>query len=158
MLEKIENWIIKVWDKVKVWNKVKDKKLKTLLYNIFAKLILADIFTTIPSLMLSEYNTVSVQFINTRKNEFIISSFCNIYSNNHNSEFQKERNNKEEYAWSLNCKIDKNNFGNSFQQLVTVRSILKNLTKEETHYSQDEISILMINARRLDKENTEKKM
>lgn len=64
MLEKIKNWIIKVW------NKHKDN-LEPEEYNLshdrLAKLILTDILIMIPSLMLSKYNTVSVQFINSRK-------------------------------------------------------------------------------------------
>lgn len=87
------------------------------------------------------------------KNEFMITLFCNIYTNGYNSEFQKERGDKEEYKWNLACRIDKNNFGSSFQQLVTVRNILKSLTKEEPHYSQDEINKLMEKARELDRKN-----
>lgn len=135
MLEKIKNWIIKIR---------------------FTKLILTGILTMIPTLMLSEYNTILIEFTNTRKNEFMISIFCNIYNNKYRSKFQKERCNKKEYKWNLDCRIDKNNFNSSFQQLVTIRNILKNLTKEETHYSQDEIDILMKKARELDKENIKK--
>lgn len=83
----------------------------------------------------------------------MITLFCNIYTNGYNSEFQKERGDKEEYKWNLACRIDKNNFGSSFQQLVTVRNILKSLTKEEPHYSQDEINKLMEKARELDRKN-----
>lgn len=154
MLEKIKNWIIKVWDKHKDNLEPEEYKLS---HNKFAKLILTDILTMIPSLMLSEYNTISVQFINSRKNEFMITLFCNIYTNDYNSKFQKERGNKEKYKWNLDCMIDKNNFGSSCQQLVTIRNILKNLTKEETHYSQNEINKLMRKARELDRENIEKK-
>lgn len=135
MLEKIKNWIIKIR---------------------FTKLILTGILTMIPTLMLSEYNTILIEFTNTRKNEFMISIFCNIYNNKYRSKFQKERGNKEEYKWNLDCRIDKNNFGNSCQQLITIRNILKSLTKEETHYSQDEINKLMEKARELDRENIEK--
>ena len=153
MLEKIKNWIIKVWDKHKDNLEPEEYKLS---HDRFAKLILTDILTMIPSLMLSKYNTISVQFINSRKNEFMISSFCNIYDDDYNSKYQKERVNKEEYKWNLNCIIDKNNFGSSCQQLITIRNILKNLTKEETHYSQDEINILMIEAMELDRKNSKK--
>lgn len=135
MLEKIKNWIIKIR---------------------FTKLMLTGILTMIPTLMLSEYNTILIEFTNTKKNEFMISIFCNIYNNKYRSKFQKERCNKKEYKWNLDCRIDKNNFNSSFQQLVTIRNILKNLTKEETHYSQDEIDILMKKARELDKENIKK--
>lgn len=86
----------------------------------------------------------------------MITSFCNIYTNDYNSKFQKERGNKEKYEWNLTCRIDKNNFDSSFQQLVTVRNILKNLTKEEPHYSQDEINKLMEKARELDRGNIKK--
>lgn len=133
MLEKIKNWIIKIR---------------------FTKLILTGILTMIPTLMLSEYNTILIEFTNTRKNEFMISIFCNIYNNKYRSKFQKERGNKEEYKWNLDCRIDKNNFGNSCQQLITIRNILKSLTKEETHYSQDEINKLMKKAWELDRKNT----
>ncbi len=152
MLEKIKNWIIKVWNKHKDNLEPEEYKLS---HDKFAKLILTDIFTMIPSLMLSEYNTVSVQFLNSRKNEFMIILFCNIYDNDYSSKFQKERGNKVDYCWCSNLYIDKNNFGSSCQQLVTVRNILKSLTKEETHYSQDEINKLMEKARELDRENIE---
>lgn len=46
MLEKIKNWIIKIR---------------------FTKLILTGILTMIPTLMLSEYNTILIEFTNTRK-------------------------------------------------------------------------------------------
>lgn len=153
MLEKIKNWIIKLWDKHKDNLEPEEYKLS---HDRLAKLILADILIMIPSLMLSKYNTVSVQFINSRKNKFMISSFCNIYDNDYNSKYQKERGNKKEYKWNLNCTIDKNNFGSSCQQLITIRNILKNLTKEETHYSQDEINKLMMEAMELDRRNSEK--
>ena len=152
MLEKIKNWIIKIWDKYKDNLESEEYKLS---HDRFAKLIFTDILTIIPSFMLSEYNTISIQFTNARKNEFMITLFCNIYTNGYNSEFQKERGDKEEYKWNLACRIDKNNFGSSFQQLVTVRNILKSLTKEEPHYSQDKISNLMEKARELDRENIE---
>lgn len=153
ILEKIKNWIIKVWNKYKDNLEPEEYKLS---HDRLAKLMLTDILTMIPSLMLSEYNTISVQFINSRKNEFMITSFCNIYTNDYNSKFQKERGDKEEYKWNLTCRIDKNNFGSSFQQLVTVRIILKSLTKEEPHYSQDEINKLMKKAWELDRKNTKK--
>jgi hypothetical protein len=148
MLEKIKNWIIKVLDEHK-------DNLESEKYNLspdkFAKLIFTDILITIPKVMLSKYNTISIQFKNTRKNEFMIVLFCNIYGNDHNSKLQKERKGKEDYKWDLDCIIDKNNFGSSCQQLITVRNILKNLTKEETHYSQNEIDKLMKKAKELDR-------
>jgi hypothetical protein len=110
----------------------------------------------IPPLILSEYNTISVQFINFKENKFMIVSFCNVYTNDYNSEIQKERGNKEEYKWNLDIVIDKNNFGNSCQQLIAFRDILKSLTKEEPHYSQNETNKLMRKARELDKENIKK--
>lgn len=154
MLEKIKNWIIKVWDKHKDNLEPEEYNLS---HDKFAKLILTDILIMIPSLMLSKYNTISVQFINLRKNEFMnefmITSFWSIYDNDYNSKFQKERGDKEEYKWNLNCIIDKNNLGSSCQQLITIRNILKSLTKEETHYSQDEINKLMKEAMELDGRN-----
>lgn len=153
MLEKIKNWIIKIW------NKHKDN-LEPEVYNLspnrFAKLIFTDILVTILKIMLSKYNTVSIQFVNLRKDEFTITLFCNIYNNSYNSEFQKERYNKVGYYWYLILYINKNNFGSSCQQLITIRNILKSLTKEETHYSQDEINKLMIEAMELDRRNSEK--
>ena len=153
MLEKIKNWRIKIWDKHKEDLELEEDNLSS---NKFAKLILTDILTMIPSLMLSEYNTISIKYYNTENENFYIHVFCNIYENNELSKFQKERCNKKEYKWNLICRIDKNNFGNSCQQLITIRNILKNLTKEETHYSQDEINKLMEKARELDRENIEK--
>ena len=64
MLEKIKNWIIKIWDKHKDNLEPEEYKLS---HDRFAKLILTDILTMIPTLMLSEYNTISVKFTNTRK-------------------------------------------------------------------------------------------
>lgn len=153
MLEKIKNWIIKIWDKHKDNLEPEEYKLS---HDRFAKLILTDILTMIPSLMLSEYNTISINYYNIKNESFYIHVFCNIYKNNELSKFQKERCNKKEYKWNLVCRIDKNNFDSSFQQLVTVRNILKSLTKEETHYSQDEINKLMEKARELDRENIKK--
>ena len=153
MLEKIKNWIIKVW------NKHKDN-LEPEEYNLshdrFAKLIFNDIITIIPSLMLTKYNSISVDYYNAKAEKFYMQVFCNTYSNSNNSKFQKERYKKIDYYWYFSLYIDKNNFGSSFQQLVTVRNILKSLTKEETHYSQDEINKLMEKARELDKENIKK--
>ena len=106
--------------------------------------------------MLSEYNTISVQFYNIRKDVFIIESYCNIYSNKYNSEFQKERDNKEEYKWHLNIRVDKNNFSNSCQQLIALREILNSITKKNKHYSQNEIDILMKTALENDRINSEK--
>ena len=94
MLERIKNWIIKVWDKRKDNLEPEEYNLS---HDKFAKLIFNDILTIIPSFMLSEYNTISIQFTNARKNEFMITLFCNIYTNGYNSEFQKERGDKEEY-------------------------------------------------------------
>lgn len=153
MLEKIKNWIIKVWDKHKDNLEPEEYNLSP---NKFAKLIFTDILTIIPSLMLSKYNTISINYYNTKDEMFSIQVFCNIYSNNELSKFQRERCNRADYYWHFELYIDKNNFGSSYQQLVTIRNILKNLTKEETHYSQDEIDILMKKARELDKENIKK--
>ena len=153
MLEKIKNWIIKIWNKHKDNLEPEEYKLS---HDKFAKLILTDILVMIPPLILSKYNTISVQFINFKENKFMIASFCNIYTNDYNSEIQKERGNKEEYKWNLNIVIDKNNFGNSCQQLIAFRNILKSLTKEEPHYSQDEINKIMRKAWELDRENIEK--
>lgn len=153
MLEKIKNWIIKVWDKHKDNLEPEEYKLS---HDRFAKLILTDILTMIPSLMLSEYNTISIEFFNAKKEKFFIQVFCNIYENNENSKFQRERCNNVDYYWHFELYIDKNNFGSSYQQLVTARNILKSLIKEEPHYSQNEINKLMKKARELDKENIEK--
>ena len=153
MLERIKNWIIKIWNKHKDNLEPEEYKLS---HDKFAKLILTDILAMIPPLILSEYNTISVQFINFKENKFMIVSFCNVYTNDYNSEIQKERGNKEEYKWNLDIVIDKNNFGNSCQQLIAFRDILKSLTKEKPHYSQNEINKLMRKARELDKENIKK--
>lgn len=152
MLERIKNWIIKVWDKRKDNLEPEEYNLS---HDKFAKLIFNDILTIIPSLMQSEYNTISVEFFNAKNERFFIQVFCNIYENNENSKFQKERCNNVDYYWHFELYIDKNNFGNSCQQLITFRNILKNLTKKETHYSQDEINKLMEKARELDRENIE---
>lgn len=153
MLEKIKNWIIKVW------NKHKDN-LEPEEYNLshdkFAKLIFNDIVTMIPSLIFTKYNTISVEYCNTKSERFFIQVFCNIYSNNELSKFQRERCNRVDYYWHFELYIDKNNFGSSYQQLVTARNILKSLIKEEPHYSQNEINKLMRKARELDRENIEK--
>lgn len=153
MLEKIKNWTIKVWDKHKNILEPEEYKLS---HDKFAKLIFNDIVTMIPSLMFTKYNTISVEYCNIKSERFFIRVFCNIYSNNELSKFQRERCNKVDYYWWYNLYIDKNNFGNSCQQLITIRNILKSLTKEETHYSQDEINKLMEKARELDRENIEK--
>lgn len=151
MLEKIKNWIIKVW------NKHKDN-LEPEEYNLshdkFAKLIFNDIVTMIPPLIFTKYNTISVEYCNTKSERFFIQVFCNIYENNENSKFQKERCNNVDYYWHFELYIDKNNFSNSYQQLIVFRDILKSLTKEEPHYSQDEINKLMKKAWELDRENT----
>lgn len=151
MLEKIKNWIIKVWNKHEDNLEPEEYKLS---HDKLAKLILTDILAMLPSLMASEYNTISVEFFNAKNERFLIQVFCNIYENNENSKFQKERCNREDYYWHFELYIDKNNFGSSFQQLVTARNILKSLTKEEPHYSQDEINELMKKACKLDRENT----
>ena len=153
MLEKIKNWIIKVWDKHKDNLEPEEYKLS---HDRFAKLILTDILTMIPSLMLSKYNTISINYYNTKNEKFSIHVFCNIYKNNEFSKFQRERYDKVDYCWSSSLYIDKNNFGSSCQQLITIRNILKSLAKEETHYSQDEINILMIEAMELDRRNSKK--
>lgn len=152
MLKRIKNWIIKVWDKRKDNLEPEEYNLS---HDKFAKLIFNDILTIIPSLMQSEYNTISVNFCNIKKERLIIQVFCNIYRNSKNSKFQRERCNRKDYYWHFDLYIDKNNFGSSYQQLVTARNILKSLIKEEPHYSQDEISNLMEKARELDRENIE---
>lgn len=149
MLERIKNWIIKVWDKHK--NNLEPEEYK-LSHDKFTKLIFTDILAMIPSLMQSEYNTISVDFCNTKNERFFIQVFCNIYRNNEISKFQKERCNNIDYYWLFELYIDKNNFGNSCQQLIAFRDILKSLTKEEPHYSQDEINKIMEKARKLDRE------
>lgn len=153
MLEKIKNWIIKVWDKHKENLEPEEYNLSP---NKFAKLIFTDILTIIPSLMLSKYNTISINYYNTKDEMFSIQVFCNIYKNNEFSKFQRERYDKVDYCWCFILYIDKNNFNSSCQQLITVRNILKSLTKEETHYSQEEINKLMKKARELDRRNSEK--
>lgn len=150
MLEKIKSWIIKIWDKHKNNLELEEYKLS---HDKFAKLIFNDIVTMIPSLMFTKYNTISVEYCNTKSERFFIQVFCNIYSNNELSKFQRERCNRVDYYWHFELYIDKNNFGSSYQQLVTARNILKSLIKEEPHYSQDKISNLMEKARELDREN-----
>lgn len=151
MLERIKNWIIKVWNKREDNLEPEEYKLS---HDKFAKLILTDILAMIPSLMKSEYNTISIDFCNTKKDRLFIQAFCNIYENNENSKFQRERCNNVNYYWHSELYIDKNNFDSNCQQLIAFRDILKSLTKEEPHYSQDEINELMKKAWELDRENT----
>lgn len=159
MLEKIKNWIIKVWNKHK---DILEPEEYNLSHDRFAKLIFNDILCIMPPLMLTKYNAIFINYYNASSNRIYIQVFCNFFDNNENSEFQsefqKERSSKEEYKWNLDIVIDKNNFGNSCQQLIVFRNILKSLTKEEPHYSQDEINKLMKKANELDKKKYQKKM
>ena len=72
MLEKIKNWIIKVWDKHKDNLEPEEYKLS---HDRFAKLILTDILTMIPSLMFTKYNTISVEYCNTKSERFLFKYF-----------------------------------------------------------------------------------
>lgn len=153
MLEKIKNWIIKIWDKYKDNLEPEEYKLS---HDRFAKLIFNDILTIIPSLMLSKYNSILFEYGNLHNGIITVDIYCNIFKKRDSSQFQINRCDKKEYHWNICLYIDKNNFGSSLQQLVTVRDILKSLTKEEPHYSQDEINKLMEKARELDRKNIKK--
>ena len=153
MLERIKNWIIKIWSKHEDELEPENYKLS---HDKLAKFMFNDILTIIPSLMLTEYNTISIDYYNTSSNRTYIQVFCNIFDNTENSEFQKERCDKKDYCWQTKVFIDKDNFSASCQQLIALREILNSITKKNGHYSQNEIDILMETALINDRSDIEK--